>query len=107
MDVYFPKNINYCTKIFLCACVNLFRCPTGRINFFDRVPCFCFCHDAIIFFPFIISGKYIVPYRYSFTVPYDSRTYVSKINGKNFVKPVRYGLATVQCATINRDFVLF
>ena len=65
-DLYFPKNINYCTNFFFCVCVNLSRCRTGRIIFFDRVPCFCFSHDAVK----------IILYRYSYKTGANKKTII-------------------------------
>ena len=88
----------YKLRRYFCVLVlTLFRCPTGMINFFDRVSCFCLCHDAVIFFPNNIRKMYC-------TVTHlQSRTYVSKIDGKIFVEPVQYGLVTVRNSLIPYD----
>ena len=88
MDVYFPKNLNYCSKIFLCACVNSFRCPTGRINFFDRVSCFCFCHATAQ----NISGCWIirdVKIRKKIFHP-ENNTYILFLRKKCFFVSIQY-----------------
>ena len=56
IDVYFPK-IYKLRRYFCVLVLTLFCCPNGMINFFDRVSCFCLCHDTVIFFPIIISGN--------------------------------------------------